>query len=73
MGDERAGSAQSKLLFEKGFDNVYLLSGCLDKFLESHYELLEGTNVPDKPVKMRSTMTKFNPLKTGSSFHSKKM
>lgn len=43
MNDERAGTLQAKLLFEKGFDNVYLLSGGLEGFLETHYELVEGT------------------------------
>jgi centrosomal protein CEP41 len=45
-GDERSGTQYAKLLHEKGFDNVYLLSGGIDSFLESHYELVEGTNVP---------------------------
>jgi rhodanese-related sulfurtransferase len=33
-------------LFEKGFDNVYLLSGGIDKFVEDHYDLIEGTELP---------------------------
>lgn len=69
MSDERAGSTYSKLLFEKGFDNVYLLSGGLEKFLDLHFELVEGTNVPEQ-AKMKSTMTKFRSeaSKTSSSF-----
>lgn len=49
MNDERSGTHYAKLLHEKGFDNVYLLSGGLETFLETHYELVEGTNVPPKP------------------------
>lgn len=50
MNDERAGTHYAKLLHEKGFDNVYLLSGGIEKFLETHYELVEGINVPQKPT-----------------------
>jgi centrosomal protein CEP41 len=49
MHDERNGTHYAKLLHEKGFDNVYLISGGIDGFLESHYELVEGTDVPPKP------------------------
>jgi hypothetical protein len=38
MNDERSGTLQAKLLFEKGFDNVYLLTGGIEGFLESNYE-----------------------------------
>ena len=34
MYDERTGTHFSKILFEKGFDNVYLLSGGIEKFYE---------------------------------------
>jgi centrosomal protein CEP41 len=43
MNDERNGTHQAKLLFEKGFDNVYLLSGGIEGFLETNYDLVEGT------------------------------
>jgi len=49
MDDERSGTHYAKLLHEKGFDNVYLISGGIEGFLESHYDLVEGTNVPPKP------------------------
>lgn len=59
MSDERNGTHQAKLLFEKGFDNVYLLSGGIEGFLETNYELVEGTQVPEKPKpKAASTATK---------------
>jgi centrosomal protein CEP41 len=45
------------LLFEKGFDNVYLLSGGLEQFLETHYEFVEGAKVPE-PVKPKVSKTK---------------
>ena len=49
MNDERNGTHYAKLLHEKGFDNVYLLSGGIEGFLTTHYDLIEGTNVPPKP------------------------
>ena len=47
MSDERLGTHYAKLLFEKGFDNVYLLSGGLEKFLAIYPTLVEGTKVPE--------------------------
>lgn len=52
MADERLGTQYAKVLFEKGFDNIYLLSGGIDKFLESGidcYSMVEGENVPPLP------------------------
>lgn len=49
MNDERSGTQYAKLLHEKGFDNIYLISGGIEGFLESHYDLVEGTDVPQKP------------------------
>lgn len=46
MNDERNGTHYAKILFEKGFDNVYLLSGGVEKFLDNFPDLVEGTNVP---------------------------
>ncbi len=47
MYDERSGTAAAKLLYEKGYDNVFLLSGGIEEFLTNHNELVEGKNVPD--------------------------
>jgi centrosomal protein CEP41 len=55
MNDERNGTHYAKLLHEKGFDNVYLLSGGIESFLTTHYDLVEGTNVPPKTVKKPQT------------------
>jgi rhodanese-related sulfurtransferase len=46
MDDERLGTHYSKVLHEKGFDNVYLLSGGIEKFLTAYRDLVEGTDVP---------------------------
>ena len=49
LSDERQGTQYAKVLFEKGFDNIYLLTGGIEKFLESSYDLVEGEDVPAKP------------------------
>lgn len=50
MDDERHGVAQSRIIFEKGFDNIYLLSGGSTVFWNEYPHLVEGQNVP-KPKK----------------------
>ena len=46
MLDERAGVAQAALLSEKGYDNVFLLSGGCEAFLDDYADLVEGENIP---------------------------
>jgi len=49
MNDERNGTHYAKLLHEKGFDNIYLVTGGIEGFLETHYDFVEGTDIPEKP------------------------
>ena len=42
MDDERQGTQYAKLLHEKGFDNLYLLSGGLEKFFPAYPDLVDG-------------------------------
>ena len=49
--DERHGILQSRIIFEKGFDNVYLLSGGICIFEEEHPDLI------DKPAADSRTLT----------------
>lgn len=42
MNDERIGSEVAKKLVEKGFENVFLLSGGIEQFLEEFTGLVEG-------------------------------
>lgn len=46
MGDERKGTAAANLMAEKGYDNVFLLSGGIEQFNEEFNQLVEGRNVP---------------------------
>lgn len=44
MDDERHGVQATKLIFEKGFDNVYLMSGGYSAFAKLHPEMIETGN-----------------------------
>jgi len=46
MLDERQGSQYAQTFTEKGFDNLYLLSGGCEEFLEKFSDLCEGRQVP---------------------------
>ena len=51
MGDERKGTAAANLFAEKGYENVFLLSGGIEQFNEEFHGLVEGRNVP-KPNRL---------------------
>lgn len=36
----------AKLFFEKGFDNIYLLTGGLEEFHSHHPDFVEGKDIP---------------------------
>lgn len=40
LDDERHGIQQARIIFEKGFDNLYLLSGGLHIFAKEHPDLI---------------------------------
>ncbi len=46
MLDERQGTQYAQMFTEKGFENVFLLSGGCEEFLEKFSELCEGRQVP---------------------------
>jgi rhodanese-related sulfurtransferase len=46
MNDERQGTQYAQILAEKGYENVFLLSGGIEAFLEDFTELVEGKQVP---------------------------
>ena len=46
MFDERQGSQYAQQFTEKGFENLYLLSGGCEEFLEKFSDLCEGRQVP---------------------------
>lgn len=46
MSDERKGCAAANLMSEKGYENVFLLSGGIEQFNEEFHQLVEGRDVP---------------------------
>ena len=44
--DEKKGIDYAKQLFEKGYDNVYLVSGGVEAFGQEITEGLEGKDIP---------------------------
>lgn len=46
LEDERMGTEIATKMVEKGFENSFLLSGGIEKFLEEFTDLVEGTDVP---------------------------
>ena len=60
MEDERLGTQYANVLFEKGFDNIYLLSGGIEKFIEDPacYDMVEGEVVPPRPVVPLKTVSR---------------
>lgn len=49
--EEKKGLNAAKIFYEKGFDNVFLLTGGLEKFHSYFPEYVEGLNVPEpKPI-----------------------
>ncbi len=54
MQDERKGTSAAQLFYEKGYENTYLLSGGIEKFLEEYPEFCDGREVPiSKKVKVQ--------------------
>ena len=71
MGDERKGTAAANLMAEKGYENVFLLSGGIDQFNEEFHSLVEGRDVPKpktliKEEEMKKKMDKSAAIKMRS-------
>lgn len=47
MNDERSGSTAAKKFYEKGYDNIYLLSGGIEEFILAYPEHIVGKELPD--------------------------
>lgn len=53
--DERPGVESAQKLCNRGFENVFLLSGGLEDFIKSHYDYLEGRSLPPRPQDLTAT------------------
>lgn len=51
--DERKGAFYAKLLFEKGFDNVFLLTGGFAEFIQKHTQEVDGRDVETVRIESR--------------------
>lgn len=49
---EKTGTTWAKLFYEKGYENIYLLSGGLETFCEQFHDFLEGKVVP-QPILLK--------------------
>ena len=45
--NERKGTNVAKTLQDKGFENIYLLTGGIQQMFVDHPDLFEGTKLPD--------------------------
>lgn len=46
VSDERNGIAAARALVDRGYENTFLLSGGIEKFIEDYPSLIEGNNIP---------------------------
>ena len=44
--DERNGVAAARAMVDRGYENTYLLTGGIEKFIEDYSSLVQGNNIP---------------------------
>lgn len=44
--DERNGIQAARTLVDRGYENTYLLTGGIEKFIEDYPSLIQGNNIP---------------------------
>lgn len=54
--DEKNGTRWAKIFYEKGYENVYLLSEGIEKFKLENYDYIEGKNLPERPLQEESSV-----------------
>ena len=47
VSDERNGILAARALVDRGYENTYLLTGGIEKFIEDYPSLVEGNNIPE--------------------------
>lgn len=47
MDNERKGTAVAKTLTERGFGNIYLLTGGIQSFFIEYPDLIDGNEIPE--------------------------
>ena len=46
VSDERNGIAAARALVDRGYENTFLLTGGIEKFIEDYPSLIQGNNIP---------------------------
>ena len=46
VNDERNGITAARALVDRGYENTFLLTGGIEKFIEDYPSLIEGNNIP---------------------------
>ena len=46
VADERNGIAAARAMVDRGYENTYLLTGGIEKFIEDYPGLVEGNDIP---------------------------
>ena len=47
VSDERNGIQAARAMVDRGYENTFLLTGGIEKFIEDYPNLIEGNNIPD--------------------------
>ena len=55
VSDERNGIIVGETMVDRGYENTYLLTGGIEKFLEDYSSLIEGNNIPQMVTKPATT------------------
>ena len=61
--DEKLGCEVATRMVEKGYENTYLLSGGIEKFLEDFTELVEGQEIPVPQKKLKEELESARQMK----------
>ena len=57
VADERNGITAARAMVDRGYENTFLLTGGIEKFIEDYSSLVEGNNIPQL-VETKPTATR---------------
>ena len=46
--DERTGIPVAKMFYDKGYDNIYLMTGGIEEFAHKYHDFVEGEKIPPR-------------------------
>ena len=65
--DERPGVEYAQKLAQRGFENIYLVTGGLEEFIKAYPSYLEGTHLPRPPPQIKSFRSSDSDISANSS------